>query len=218
MRRTATRRVSRIPRYGTGRLPPVLPATGQAIIRGPGASRDPYANCVYQVKQNYPDSYTAQGTSDTKSAFSFTASALGNATNFANVFDQYRLDRIQMTFRPLNVATPLTNTATAGFIPGLIYVCIDYDDATAPGTVDQIRQYQNTSSHLYDTFTLDFKPHAAYTVGGSISGNVPSPWIDWATPAITHYGVKWAIPAGTAGFEQQWAITIVVWMSMRNVR
>jgi len=216
MRRTATRRFQRRALSNYSGMPRTIPSTGQAVVRyGP---RDPYANKIYSVKQNLPDTYVASSTAAVYGAYSYTVGALDNATNFANVFDQYRIDRLQVTFRPMNVATPLVNTATGGFIAPIIYTAIDYDDATAPTTVAQIRDFQNCSSHLYETFTLDWKPHAAYTVGGSISGQVTSPWIDWATPNVTHYGVKLAIPAGTAGFEQQWTVSIVMYLSNRNVR
>jgi hypothetical protein len=215
MRRTAIRRTSRRALSSYTGLPRTIPATGQAISRY--GSGDPYGNKLYQCKQNLPDTYVASSTTTVFGAYNYTANALDNASGFASVFDQYRIDRLQVTFRPMNVATPLVNTASSGFIAPIIYAVIDYDDSTTPTTVAQLRDYQNCSSHLYDTFTLDFKPHAAYNVGGSLSGNVASPWIDWATPSIQHFGVKIGIPAGTAGFEQQWTVSIVMYLSQRNI-
>jgi hypothetical protein len=214
MRRTATRRVQRRA-LTSNALPRVIPSTGQTSSRY-GAS-DPYGNKLFLFKQNLPDTYFASGTALVGTAYTYNVSALDNASALAAIFDQYRIDRIQVTFRPLNVATPLVNTASSGFLAPLIYTAIDYDDNSAPTAVAQIRDYQTCSSHLYETFTLDFHPHAAATVGGSAGMNVTSPWIDWAYPSIPHYGVKAVIQGGTAGFEQQWTVSIVMYISNRNV-
>jgi hypothetical protein len=202
-------------RRSNGYMPLTNHITGQASSSY--GSRDPYGNMVYRCKQNLPDTYVASSTTAVFGAYNYTAAALDNASGFASVFDQYRIDRIQTTFRPMNVATPLVNTASSGFIAPIIYTVIDYDDSTTPTTVAQLRDYQNCSSHLYDPFTLDFKPHVAMNVGGSLSGNIVGPWIDWATPSIQHFGVKLGIPAGTAGFEQQWTVSIVMYISQRNI-
>jgi hypothetical protein len=216
-RRRRIRRSRSAPlRRSNGYMPLTRPVTGQSVARY--GSNDPYGNMLYRCKQNLPDTYIASGTAAVFGAYSYTVSALDNATGFSSVFDQYRVDRIQVSFRPMNVATPLVNSATSGFIAPLIYAVIDYDDASAPTAVAQLRDYQNCSSHLYDSFTLDFKPHANVYLGSSVgSGNVTSPWIDWASINVPHYGVKIGIAAGTAGFEQQWTVSIVMYLTMRNI-
>jgi hypothetical protein len=209
------RRVRRSQSYPSTRMPLTNPHTGAALSRY--GANDPYANRLYCIKQNLPDTYVASGTALVGTAYTYNVSALDNASGFASIFDQYRIDRIQVTFRPLNIATPLVNTATSGFIAPLIYSVVDYDDNSAPTAVAQLRDYQNCTSNLYETFTKDFHPHAAATVGGSSGMNVKSPWIDWAYPSIPHYGVKLVIQAGTAGFEQQWSVSVVMYISNRNI-
>jgi hypothetical protein len=180
-------------------------------------------NQVYQFQQLIPDVIVAQsGLSGNTGAFGYTISQLDQASSFNNLFDQYRIDRIDVTFFPMFRANPLASTS-ATLVP-LIYVAVDYDDANAPASVATLREYENCTVHDDScSFTVSFHPHvaiAAYSGAFTSFANQQSPWIDNASSGVLHYGVKWAVTGVTASQSvgQAWNVSARYYFSMRNIR
>jgi hypothetical protein len=138
----------------------------------------------------------------------FQLSAVVNYASFAAVFDQYRIDEVEVWLSG-SLADP------ASFV-----TVIDYDDATAPTTEAALLNYQNAIvSTLNDGHYRRFRPHvaiAAYSGAFASFANEVAPWIDVVSPNVQHYGVK-------LGTNPTAAISTVtmrarLWLSFRNVR
>lgn len=116
----------------------------------------------------------------------FTAADVSSAS-FLTAFDQYRIDRIEVWLEPqLANADP---RVTAQWVSA-----VDMDDANVPGTFETVAHKpgavigSGTAGH-YHCFT----PHVADALYAGVFtsfGNRTSPWIDSASPAVQHYGIK----------------------------
>lgn len=119
-------------------------------------------------------------------------------------------------------ANPLAVVANE-VIP-LLYVAVDYDDATVPIVLGTLREYENVIARDdAHAFMVQIRPHAAlaaYNGGFGGFANVSNPWIDCNSNNVQHYGAKYAIDVGAAGQTnlQTWNVSCRYYFSFRNVR
>lgn len=180
-------------------------------------------NRIYTVVQNIDTTYylTQAALTESTLGFNFKLSDVAQYTSFQTLFDQYRIDEVQMIIRPTGQAQYIVGYANQK-IP-LLYTVLDYDDNTSPTGVSQLKEYANCQVSLYETVCVRFVPHAAtaaYSGAFTSFANVRPPWIDIAYPSILHYGVKMACEAGLSGQTalQYWDISVKYRISFRNVR
>jgi hypothetical protein len=145
-------------------------------------------------------------------SFYFTINSVDQITALAAVFDQYRIDEIELWWIP-RVIAGLSN-------PGQVLSTIDYDDAAALTTVAQASDYDNClTTSAYTGHYRRFKPHIAL---GAYSGtftsyqNAGPSWIDFNSTTVQHYGVKFAVTVQSAA--SVFDVNIRYHISMRNVR
>jgi len=139
-------------------------------------------------------------------------------TTFTALFDQYRIDEIELWFEPqtfdiVNAVVPWPK----------IYSVVDYDDAGTPTTVNQLTQYTNCmASNAAQGHYVRFKPHVAISAysSGAFGGfqNRAATWIDSGSPSVEHYGFKALIPTA-AGASATYTCTLTArfHLSFRNV-
>ena len=188
-----------------GRVPDVLDIPRIHIAR----------NKVYTFSRTVTaGQITASTTVDQLAALSFTLSSFPNSAEFTSLFDQYRIQYVEVDFIYLNPASVLAP----------LYSVIDYDDATVPASVNDLLQYgtlMHTSPGQEHVRRLNPKfDYAAYS-GAFTSYAVSNfgDWIDVASPSVQYYGVKYALPAsatGTAGVVYNISITAI--LQFRNTR
>jgi hypothetical protein len=121
-------------------------------------------------------------------ARAFTYNDVQQVASFQALFDQYRINEIELWISPIN------NTATIATSGPTWYSVIDYDDATAPSSLAALQQYTNViTTPLNNGHYIRFRPHVANALyGGAFTafGNIAAPWIDSASPGVQHYGFK----------------------------
>jgi hypothetical protein len=129
----------------------------------------------------------------------------GNGTAFANLYDQYRIAKVEVEFYFTGNAGILTELNNAGLgsvsLPVVIGV-IDYDDsspllsATAALGYSSSKTFQlgaNGSSYGRQVMQLNrptVQSVTQFTGGTSSSMFVISPWLDTDSPNTLHYGMK----------------------------
>jgi hypothetical protein len=160
--------------------------------------------------------HTTSTTLNTTAAATFTPSTIvGDFVSYAAVFDQYRLDHIEIWMFP-RVTTGdgiITN-------PGLMSSVIDFDDGSILSGPAAAQDYANciTSPGTMGHYRR-FKPHAAiaaYTGAFGGFANTTSPWIDASSGTVQHYGFKTACtPTSTTLYYD---LAIRVHTSWRNQR
>jgi len=176
------------------------------------------------IKSNQPYTITQELTiqvafanstaSATFAGLNFLISNLDQTSALVNVFDQYRIQCIEVWLIPQE----LSNTGTYG--TGLLYTVIDYDDANALTTIGQANDYTNvmvTTSN--QGHYRRFVPHCAVAMfSGAFTsyGNVAAPWIDASSTSVQHYGIKIACTA--AGTAQNFNMQVRYHCQWRNVR
>lgn len=148
-------------------------------------------NQVLRVVQDFQPAtlVTTSATVPTFFAIAFVAASLDNFANFAAVYDQYRITRIQALI--YNDGQNLNSLPT-------MFTAVDLDDASAPTTVAQLGGYSScVSSTGWAQHFHDFKPKfaiAAYS-GTFSSYSSSEGWIDCGYPNVQYYGVKGAFPS-----------------------
>jgi hypothetical protein len=146
-------------------------------------------------------------------------------SSFAAIFDQYKIEEIQVVFRPmLNAVGQVNPNVATGFIAPQLYTVVDYDDSATPSSIAQLESYANCNVSMYETVAITFTPHIA--VGGAYGSsftqytNMEPQWIDCSSPNVTHYGIKAGCDGGDTSMTnfQVWLITTRVRVAFRNVR
>lgn len=128
---------------------------------------------------------------------SFSLSALPNVSEFANLFDQYKITHVQLRFH-LDT-DPGAQAAASAQYPKLYYAT-DYDDANAPASLDDLRQHARMQCRVLTPnrpIKVNIKPAVTTLVyrGPTTSSYVPKwrQFIDMAQTDVPHYGLKWGI-------------------------
>jgi hypothetical protein len=134
-----------------------------------------------------PNQITSTGT-NIFGALYFTGGALDQFSSLGTVFDQFRIDEVEVTFRPV---TNSDSTAMPLFL-----TAIDLDDAASPSNIAYLDQYSNVCTTMYETQVRRWKPAVPasyYQPTTSGYGERISPWIDCASSGVQHYGLKYAL-------------------------
>lgn len=180
-------------------------------------------NQVFCIVQTLPELLIQQSSSFNNASFSIAYNNIAQSAQLTTVFDQYRIDEVQLIFRPMFLAVNMSGSTTF-YVPQL-YVVVDYDDANTSGyTAATYQAYSNCNVSMYETVSVDFVPHIAVSAysGSSFNQyqNLTPKWIDTSSPNVQHYGVKAGIDAGGSGQAQfqSWSITTRVRLSLKNVR
>jgi hypothetical protein len=145
-------------------------------------------NAPYRLRQtvDYGPLLTSSAGGSVFYSKSFVFSDIAQYTSLQAVFDQYRIDEMEVWWYPNNTASAAT---------GSMLAVVDYDDSVTPSSLTQLQQYQNcvdiplSSGGVY----FKFKPHcaeAAFVSSFTGEVNVAAPWINCATPGVQHFGFK----------------------------
>lgn len=139
----------------------------------------------------------------------YTLNQFGDYTQYSTLFDQYLIHQIEVWIEPYNP------TMTSSLGSTTMYTAIDLDDANTPAGAADVSERQGSlaGSTVIGRYHK-WKPHVAiaeYSGAFTSFGNEPSGWIDVASPAVQHYGLKWATVGadGTArSISQEYRATI----------
>jgi hypothetical protein len=119
-------------------------------------------------------------------AMAFSIGQTSGAAALLATFDQYRIDQIETWFED-----PNPNSAVS--YPDIISA-VDLDDNNTPTSVGQVQDHAGSlmsagpGGHYHR-----WRPHialAAYSGAFTSYSNVPSMWIDSASPNVQHFGLK----------------------------
>jgi hypothetical protein len=172
--------------------------------------------------------YTAtitQTTTNLLGALNCTFGQLPQVNTFAGLYDMYRIDYCEFTFKPRVTGWSMVQGATVAPIPTppTIFTVVDKDTSNTPASLSALQEYQTVEEHKYKNFTHRFKPG---TLGGIWDGaNLApgrtqiSPWVDMAQTSIPHYGILYGVTAGVATtLAQVWDVSLYIGFSCKCVR
>jgi len=137
-------------------------------------------------------------TGDTVFAYNFVLTDVPNYSDYTNLFDQYRLLQVIMTFTPY--INSVANGSTVS--PGIIGTWVDYNDSNLPSNLQQGQQYESYQRNgSYEPFTRVVNPQSSVALYGGATvnsyGTRYAQWIDSASSGVQHYGLKLCIHNAT---------------------
>lgn len=134
---------------------------------------------------------------DTFASYLFTLDQLPGYTEFTSMYDAYKFCAAKIRFLPsFNQQIADSTTTTTGwstFANLRIFSVIDYNDATTPVSINDLRQYSNCKMSPYT------KGHRRYFKPRYLEDNAvtlftgKNPWLSTTRPDIGHYGIKLGI-------------------------
>lgn len=166
-------------------------------------------------------------------AMGWTLNAVPNYGEFTALFDQYRITRIEVTWiydhnsGDISTAAGVASNANMG-LPNL-YAVADYDDNTAlSGLTDYVQYEPCKIARLNKIQRWTIRPKiamAAYQAGTFTSYANARSWIDSASPAVVHFGLKWAVDASMCNPANSAAVQIGTmnvitkyWLEMKSTK
>jgi len=201
------------------------------------------SNTLPVVEQDGPGSPSfnvgSYGTDDFNStqfglALAYKLKDLPEYTEFTSLFDQYRIDRVELKFMFQSNAVNLANSSTtannkAGVMP-IMYWSQDLDDNNTPTSQEIVTEYGKCRSRILsgnDTFTVNlYRPGVSRSV---FQGLVPAyemsrnSKIDIAYPEVLHFGHKfwfrnWFTPQSDADALIKLTVQPIFHFTCYNVR
>jgi len=146
----------------------------------------------------------------------WTTADISQFSAFAAIFDQYKIDLIEVFLEPYGPATAPGYTANTKW-----YSVVDYDDTIAPTSVAQLQEYENcTTSRVSYGHQIAFKPHNLVAVASTAfnqNKNVVASWIDTTSTTAIHLGLKVLLDATTAAGDAKVDMFTRIHVSFRNV-
>jgi len=138
--------------------------------------------------------------------FNFSLSSLRNSTDFTNLFDQYRIDKVDLYFRLVNNPDAQTSTTVASsYFPTLWYVK-DVDDVTSM-TVADMQEKQGVKRVIMNPQTLvkisvvpKFQKMVYQTLTNTGYGPA-SGWLDCIDTNVPHYALKTVFNVPATGVD-----------------
>jgi hypothetical protein len=175
-------------------------------------------NKIYTVRQtsNQGTVISSSGAVTALYARAWTSADILQFSSFASIFDQYKIEMLEIWLTPYGVGT------IPGYIGGGKFVTvIDYDDANAPTSLQALQEYQNAvTTRFTDGHYIKFRPHIAEAAyGGTFTQflNRPSDWIDCGSTAAQHYGLKLAMDVTPSTNDVRMDLSTRITVSFRNV-
>jgi len=160
----------------------------------PRWSKMPNETSIRVVQKLAPQSlFSTSISTPTFGGLIFQVSALGNFASLSAVYDQYRIDRIEVL-----IYNDDQTSATPATAPGTFMSVVDVDDGATPTSLLQLGGYSScvetpgNQSHFH-AWQPQFAISAysgAFTSFASSTG-----WVDCASSSVQYYGIKYGSTA-----------------------
>lgn len=206
-----------------------------SVDRGPGLNFAS-AQCSYSATTGILTFGSTVAQTEWDCAACFSLNDVPNATEFVNLFDQYKLNavmfQIKMINCPENIQAPNGSFANFGnFYPTLWYAP-DHDDNNTR-TIAQLKEYDRARHKVLrpnKELNILLRPTTLQGVynNSTIFGyacNFRKGWLDMAYPSMPHFGLKFAIDfeglttaAANANTAFQFKINCKYYFSCKNTR
>jgi len=180
----------------------------------------PSFTAPYKFSRSFVIGNMPKSGSDQGYAYPFSLNQLPSYTEFAALFDKYRITGVDLTFSYWRQGN--TGTTNDTDWPAM-YLFMDDDDAAIPTTKNEVLERMTVQrvsfSPTRQTISVKVQPRWIQSRAGTSTNLAPrQTWIDMATPAVQHYGVKtWVDYYNNAG-DKQISVNGVMHFECNNVR
>lgn len=171
----------------------------QRRARGIMVPRRRFKPNVYHFKRKvFLQDYAIVGGTQFAGAIQFALVDLPGYTDFTNLYDMYRFNKVVFKLIPkITEAALLGGSATlANANLQQIHSAIDYDDNSAPTNINQLVQYQtHKMTRGNQIHTRILVPKCQTTVSGASAAPKAKQWLDCDQTSLSHRGIKFIIPS-----------------------
>lgn len=142
-------------------------------------------------------------TSSVGTSYVFKLSLIPGYTEIQNMWDFYRITKVDALYEPASRAGPTTATTTN---PGTVMaVGPDYDESVAVNYSTMLERQDTQIFSVHDKWEVSFKPRASSVVYGNgvSSGYALAPedqWMDTSAD-VSYYGFNYSFPATVATMQ-----------------
>lgn len=176
---------------------------------------------VHHFKRTFTLGQIGANVANVFGGYTFNINQLPNATEFTNLFDMYRINKIVVRFVPSQNSSDVA-PAGSSFIPNF-HTVLDYNDATAPASLNEMYQYQNwRMSRGTGIHRRVFTPASIDYVNATAGANAGNPtwkqWISTSSPTIEHYALKYGVEAAAGVNEIVWTPYVTMYLSCKSVK
>lgn len=180
-----------------------------------------------QVKLTVPtDDLTNSDTAEATDGYRITLDGADNQQHYRQQWDQYRIDKVRITWTPVRTQQVITNVTSTTNPPGvtnvpMYYTALDRDNITNISVQNVKQRYGCREQLATRKMTRTFIPTALMAIEGSTAMDLGFAcrrrvWIDSSYAKVPHYGVRAAMePAAPAGIYRL-RVNFEVWVSFRN--
>lgn len=189
-----------------------------------GPRNSKYAPKITSIRQvSNLGTVTSTATGDTLQVLKFNFDDIPGYSDLAAVFDQYKLDKVDLRFVPNGTNAALVGGG-ASQIRSVLYTVFDPNDAVAPGTLNELIQYQNCTMTPYcDELKRTVYPRLSVNSSdeeGTITLSPAGTWCSTSQKDVDWYGLKIGASANgnSAGTTQVWVVHAVLYFSFKNIK
>lgn len=160
---------------------------------------------------------TISNSTNTYASYNFSLVDLPSYTEFTSLYDMYKINAVKLTFLP-----QVTNSISSGTVnnpnaSSRFFSVIDYNDGSAPTSIDELRQYHSCR------MTPILRKHKRYIMKPKIldsNGFSISPWMSTASPSANYYGLKIAVEPmdSTSTTTMIYTVEAKIYMSFKQVK
>jgi hypothetical protein len=181
-----------------------------SLAARPSAKAPPILQTIQCILTGENALFTSSASVPTYGGLVFTTNSVANPAAYLSLFDQYRVDLIEVWVR----STAPQGTSTFADMAS----CIDLDDGNTPTNFVEVENHPQSvvaSSGAGRYFC--WQPHVAVALfSGAFTsyGSEPGGWIDSASPSVQHFGLKFAM--GTEPVPLTYLYTTRMHISFRS--
>lgn len=153
------------------------------------------------------------GTNPTYGAYNFSLVDLPNNSEFAALYDMYKINAVKLVFIPKVTVSTSTTTINNPDNYARFFSAIDYNDGTQPTAVDQLREYQTAR------YTRLLRTHKRYIYKPKLLTDIStsvSQWVSTASLTQNYYGLKLAIEPTSSAMT--YGVEAKFYLSFKNVK
>lgn len=160
---------------------------------------------------------TIENINPTLYGFNFSLNDLPNYTEFTALYDQYKINAVRFTMLPQQTQSISIGSVNNPIANARVFSAIDYNDGSAPASVDELREYKTCKS------TSILRPHKRYIYKPKYvdtTGTTRSGWVATSSPGLNYFGLKVAcepmLSSGTTNMSMR--IECKYYLSFKNVK
>lgn len=212
---------------------PLQRSLSRAVRLGMPKKVYPFVRCsstvIYDEVPNSTNVIQSTTGTGTEYGFAFRLTDVPNASEFTALFDQYRIQKVVVTFHP-RASAMSTTTQIGNSLTGRIMTAIDHDDNAAigggtwAGIRDALNQYQTCRTHVPQrTFSRVIYPQkrvAGIDIAGALAntGTGSRSWTDCAVASALWYGLRVGVQNTTSTGDIVMDVSLKYYLQFRDVR